>query len=172
MVQASQKWGLCFDSGRQNNLNKESFDQPEKSNSNWFIINEYNHQRLRFSIRNVSLKVQWNIYDMIFLQFSFCTSSCMWYSMWLKNTGKLSDSVFLQPWQRWQHYLWFPSSLLFCGNMSICKKKKTLRLYNWLALIHIHTVIGPLRLLHAHSTWGCFHGKCVLCVFVCRLTCI
>lgn len=43
MVQASQKWGLCFDSGRQNNLNKESFDQPQKSNSNWFIINEYNH---------------------------------------------------------------------------------------------------------------------------------
>lgn len=43
MVQASQKWGLCFDSGRQNNLNKESFDQPEKSNRNWFIINEYNH---------------------------------------------------------------------------------------------------------------------------------
>lgn len=86
MVQAPQKWGLCFDSGRQNNLNKESFDQPEKSNSNWFIINEYNHQRLRFSIRNVSLKVQWNICDMIFLQFSFCTSSCMWYSMWLKKT--------------------------------------------------------------------------------------
>lgn len=88
MVQASQKWGLCFDSGRQNNLNKESFDQPEKSNSNWFIINEYNHQRLRFSIRNVSLKVQWNICDMIFLQFSFCTSSCMWYSMWLKKHGE------------------------------------------------------------------------------------
>lgn len=43
MVQAPQKWGLCFDSGRQNNLNKESFDQPQKSNSNWFIINEYNH---------------------------------------------------------------------------------------------------------------------------------
>lgn len=173
MVQASQKWGLCFDSGRQNNLNKESFDQPEKSNSNWFIINEYNHQRLRFSIRNVSLKVQWNIYDMIFLQFSFCTSSCMWYSMWLKKHGEAVRQrlpaavaevtalslISQQPVVLWQH-------------VNMQKKKKTLRLYNWLALIHIHTVIGPLRLLHAHSTWGCFHGKCVLCVFVCRLTCI
>lgn len=44
-----------------------------------------------------------------------------------------------QPVVLWQH-------------VNMQKKKKTLRLYNWLALIHIHTVIGPLRLLHAHST--------------------
>lgn len=58
-------------------------------------------------------------------------------------------------------------SLAACNPVATCQHATNLiRLHNWLVLIHIHTVIGPLRLLHAHSTRGCFHGECVLCVFI------
>lgn len=58
-------------------------------------------------------------------------------------------------------------SLAACNPVATCQHATNLiRLHNWLVLIHIHTVIGPLRLLHAHSTQGCFHGECVLCVFI------
>ncbi len=80
-----------------------------------------------------------------------------------------AESGFLRLCHRWSHYLWLPTSLLSCGNMSICKN--LIQLHNWLLLRHIYTVIGPLRLLHAHNTrlfpWQMFpQCVCVCVVFV------